>query len=136
MTNLEDGLVVTVWDGDLSVSEWRDQVETLTSSKDLRRCDRFLTDVRGAGDVSTIDDTAIRSMAARFSVSASVDAKVALVVSELFDGAQTFRAEAGEHGVLTAVFLDMASACEWLGVGLEDATLSVERLRKYIRSAR
>jgi hypothetical protein len=136
MTEVNQGLTVTVWDGDLSVAEWRDQVETLISSKDLRRCDRFLTDVRGAGDVSTIDDTAIRAMAARFSVAASVGAQVALVAPQLFNGAQTFRDAAAEHGLRTRVFLDMASACDFLAVDVEAVALSVEQLRKYIRSAR
>jgi hypothetical protein len=127
-------LTVTVWDGAVSASEWHDQVETLVASNDLLSCDLFLGDIRCADDVSSIGDDDIIAVARRFALAAPRGAKIAIVATNLFSGAQTFEAQAMIAGVRTAVFIDVAPACEWLGVDLNAAEISIDLLRRRIRS--
>jgi hypothetical protein len=134
LTDAIQGLTVAVWDGDVSPVEWREHLDGLLREEDLPACRLFIADIRGAADVSSIDDTHIDAMGARFAGAAPAGSKVAIVASTLFDGAQTYQSRTEILGVQTAVFVNFASACSWLGVDLETANLAVMRVRKHIRS--
>jgi len=136
LTDADEGLTVTVWHGDVSAREWRAQVETLVQSRDWQFGPRFLSDIRTAGDVSSIDDDDVNEMADRFAeaVSETPGIRVAVVAADLFDGARGFELEVERHGVQTGVFGDVGDACAWLGVDQRAAEHSIDRLRRYIRS--
>jgi len=131
------GLTLTVWHGTVSCDEWRDQVASLVSDPGWRSRPRFLTDLRTAGDVSTITDDHVAEMADLFAASAraTVHAKVALVAADLFDGARMFEHETDSSGVRTIVFNDVGTACRWLGVEPISVLPSITTLRQHINAS-
>jgi hypothetical protein len=135
VTDAIQGLTVAVWEGDVSAAEWREHLDLVLGEADLPACRLFLADIRGAADVSTIDDTHLDAMASRFAGAAPVGSRVAIVASSLFRGAQTYQSYTMSRRVETAVFFDVPSACSWLGVDLETANLAIMRVRSHIRSA-
>jgi hypothetical protein len=135
LTDAIQGLTVAVWDGDVSAAEWREHLDSVVGDTDLPACRLFLADIRGAADVSSIDDTHLDAMASRFAGAAPLGSRVAIVASNLFHGAQSYQSYTTSWGVETAVFLDLASACSWLRVDLETANLAIMRVRSHIHAA-
>jgi hypothetical protein len=134
LTDAVQGLTVAVWDGDVSAAEWQEHLDWLLRDADLPACRLFIADIRGAAHVSSIDDAHLGAMGSRFAGGVPRGSKVAIVASKHFDGAQTYASRIEQLGVQTAVFLNFASACSWLGVDLETANLAVMRVRTHIRS--
>ena len=136
LTDAIQGLTVAVWDGDVSAAQWRVHLDRVLGEADLPACRLFLADIRGAADVSTIDDTHLDAMASRFAGTAPRGSRVAIVASSLFQGAQTYQSYTTSRrvDVDTEVFLDVPSACSWLGVDLETANLAIMRVRSHIHS--
>ena len=134
LTDAVQGLTVAVWDGDVSAAEWREHLDWSLRDAELPACRLFIADIRQAADVSSIDDTHIDAMGSRFAGGVPRGSKVAIVASQHFAGAQTYASHTEQLGVQTAVFLNFASACSWLGVDLETANLAVMRVRQHIRS--
>jgi len=125
-------LTVTVWHREVTADEWRDQVERLGA--ELREQPRrlFLTDIRSATVVSTIDDEQIVEMADSFArdVAGVSDVRVALVAGSLFEGATTFEVETTADGIRTFVFADPEIACVWLGAATDEVLPAVSKLRQ------
>src|SRR5262249_55497531 len=92
----------------------------------------FLTDVRSATEVATIDDAQIVEMAEMFArdVADVPDVRVALVAGSLYEGATTFEAEATSDGVRTFVFSDPEVACVWLVAPPDEVLPAVSELRR------
>ena len=118
----------------MSPVEWRDQVRCLVSEIGDRPPRRFLTDLRAAGDVSTITDEHITEIAEMFASGVrGAKAKVALIASNLFDSAELFEREPALSGVVTTiVFYDFGTACAWLGVDKDSVHRQTTELRRKI----
>jgi len=130
----ESDLALALWHGPVSPVEWRDQVRSLVSEVGDRSPRRFLTDLRAAGDVSTITDEHITEVAELFARGVrGAKAKVALVASNLFESAELFEREPALSGVVTTiVFYDFGTACAWLGVDKDRVHRRTTELRREI----
>jgi hypothetical protein len=134
----ESDLALAVWHGPVSCEEWSDQVRRLVAEFDGRPTRRFLTDIRAAGDVSTITDAHIGEMAQLFaSALRGTKAKVAVVAADLFEAAETFERESTLSGVATTiVFNHLGTACSWLGVDADIVQRRISALRREIITRR
>src|SRR5580704_1393840 len=130
----ESDLALALWHGPVTPVEWRDQVRSLVSEIGDRSPRRFLTDLRAAGDVSNITDEHITEIAEMFARGVrGSKAKVAVIASELFDGAELFEREPALSGVVTTiVFYDFGTACAWLGVDKDRVHRQTTELRRKI----
>ena len=134
LTDAIHSLTVAVWDGDVSAAEWRNHLDGLARDSNLPACRLFLADIRGAADLSSLDDSHIEAMASRFAGSAPVGSKVAIVASHIFDGAQKYQRRMTLSSVQADVFLDVATACRWLNVDLAVASDAITNIRSRMHS--
>ncbi len=131
------GITISVWEGAVTVEEWRDLVRRQLADPDWP-CGRLsLADATTAGNTAAISDEEICEVAAMYRTQQTRIAgiKAARVSPHETRGALTFQRAMGPSGPTTLVFDDLEAACAWLGVSVDDVRPTLEELREELRGS-
>ena len=131
------GLTIVVGDGVVTTEDWRAHVRRMTSDPEWPVGRLGLTDLSTA-DTSAISGDDIREIATAFgSLDRQVSRRKGAIVAgdAAYRSAVTFQQARGPTGLRIRIFSDLYSACEWLGISIEDVAPPVEELRLAIRTA-
>ena len=128
------GIVVSVWDGDVSFDELRDLIRRQLADPDWPGGRLGLTDARTARGISAITDEQICEIAAMYRTQ---QAKISGVkYARVGQGMQSilkFQKAMGPSGLTTLVFDRLDDACAWLGITVDDVQATLEDLRQELR---
>jgi hypothetical protein len=130
------GLTIVVGDGVVTGEDWRAHVSRMTGDPEWPIGRLGLTDLSTA-DTSAITGDDIREIATSFgSRGRQKSRKGAIVAGDAaYRSAVTFQQARGPTGLRIRIFSDLYSACEWLGISIEDVAPTVDELRLAIRTA-
>jgi hypothetical protein len=130
------GIIVSVWDGDVTFDELRDLIRCQLADPDWPGGRLGLTDARSARGISAITDEQICEIAAMYRTQ---QAKISGVkyarVGQGMQGVLRFQKAMGPSGPTTLVFDDLEAACEWLGIDVADVQPTLDDLCKEIRAS-
>jgi hypothetical protein len=130
------GIIVSVWDGDVTFDELRDLIRRQLADPDWPGGRLGLTDARTARGVSAITDDEICEIAAMYRTQ---QAKISGVryarVGQGTQGVLKFQKAMGPSGPATLVFDDLDDACEWLGIDVADVQPMLDDLREELRAS-
>jgi hypothetical protein len=130
------GLTVIVWDGHISIEDWRSHFGQMTADPSWPIGRLGLLDATSV-DVSALTPDDMRQVAGAFRGHRSKIAgiKYAIVAGDAaYAYALAFQEASGPTGLVAVVFSDLDIACDWLGVSVEDVEPTIEALRVEIRS--
>ena len=130
------GLTVIVWDGDISIEDWRTHFGQLTGDPSWPIGRIGLLDATSV-DMSALTHDDIRQVAGAFRSHRPKLAgiKYAIVAGDAaYADALAFQDASGPTGLVTVVFSHLDIACDWLGVSVEDVDPTIDALRVEIRS--
>jgi len=123
-----------VWDGKVTVDDWRGHLEEVFADPDWPAGTRNLTDLRSA-DVSAItpeDRASIVTMYAPYADKVR-GMKSATVAGDNFDVSREFEDRKEPAGLSLIVFNDLLNACTWLGIDKTAAQATITELRQGLR---
>jgi hypothetical protein len=128
------GLVLEVWDGVITVDEWRTHVATILADPGRARCTKFLTDLTTA-DTSTIADSDRAEIASIFASDPSnfAGTKTAAIASQEFEPSVRFGRRIEESGLNVIVFNELNGACLWLGLDTTAMRANLREMRTTLR---
>jgi hypothetical protein len=129
------GLTIVVGDGVVTVEEWRAHVSCVIGNPSWPAGRLGLIDL-GRADTSAVRGGDVRELSAAFGRHGSNMAgwKGAIVAGGMAHrSAVALQQTIGPTGLVVMIFSDMASACEWLGIGVEDVAPTIEELRREIQ---
>ena len=130
-------VVVTVWDGQVTPTEWGDAIARQVASPAWLRGKRRITDARTADPSSiTPDDVDEASVHYDRDDVNKVDARLAIVANEGWTVAQRVETAMRKLGVTTVVFNDVHTACAWRGVDASRVSVATSELRSELRKAK
>jgi len=128
-------LLVTVWDGAITRDEWAEVARRHVADPTWAAGYRRLTDATSA-DVSALTSDDVEAIATIYRGAPGAElrgVKLAIVAYEGFELAQRSERDFHELGVTTFVFLDLSTACTWLGVPTDVVLEAVTDLRAQLR---
>lgn len=127
-------LLITVWDGVITRADWAEVARRQVADPGWAPGYRRLTDATSA-DVSALTNDDVEAVASIYRATGAEmrGVKLAIVAYEGFELAQRSERDFHELGVTTFVFLDLSTACTWLGVPTDVAFEVVAALRAEIR---
>ena len=130
------GVVFVVWDGPITWDDWREHVNVLLSDPDWPHTPRFIVDLQSVTDTSSIKDHEILEVRQVFTSDPAILAgkRTAVVASEQFRRASRFAELVERFGASSIVFNNLDTACLFLGIDLDEARQTLERLRAELRS--
>jgi hypothetical protein len=128
------GLLVTVWDGQVSAAEWLALAQRHVSEPGFAAGARRLTDATTA-DISAITPADVEAVSAVYQTHdfQMQDVRLAIVARAGFEIAQRAERDYSELGARTIVFVDLPAACDWLGVDTEIVAPAIASLRQQLR---
>ncbi len=123
-----------VWDGKVSVDDWRSHLREVFADADWPSGTRNLTDLRSA-DVSTITPEDRASIVTMYAPHADKvrGMKSAAVAGDNFDVSRDFEDQKEPAGLSLIVFNDLVNACTWLGIDKPAAQATITELRRELR---
>jgi hypothetical protein len=130
------GLTIVVGNGIVTAEDWRAHVSRMTGDPVWAVGRLGLTDLSTA-DTSAISGDDIREIATAFgSLVRQVSRRKGAIVAgdAAYRSAATFQQARGPTGLRIRIFSDLNSACDWLGISIEDVAPTLEELRLAIRS--
>lgn len=127
-------LVLEVWDGIITVEQWRTHVETILNDPGRAGTTRTLTDLTTA-DTSTIADSDRAEIAAMFACHPSnfTGTKSAAIASQEFEPSVRFGRRIEDSGLNVIVFNELTGACLWLGLDTSAIRPILRELRNTLR---
>jgi len=131
------GVSVSAWTGDVTPEEAMRHLAFLAATPEWGATGRILTDLTGVSRAALPDREQVSELADAFVAqiaSRTQPTKWAVVASAAFNRALQFGDEihGSQHRLL--VFLDLASACIWLGVDLARVRPVLDALREEART--
>jgi hypothetical protein len=128
-------LLVTVWDGRISGSEWLALAQRHVHEPGFAEGTRRLTDATTA-DISELTAADVEAVSAIYQQHGFEmrDVRLAIVARAGFELAQRAEHDYAELGARTIVFVDLNAACDWLGVDGEVVAPAIAGLREGLRS--
>lgn len=132
-TDRPNNSIYIVWDGEINIETWLDQVNKLSAEPDWPAISRVVTDTRTASTSVSLDD--IEKAAALFGArpEALRNKKLAVLATGIFGRARAFSTLLERFGVSTIVFNDLDTACIFLGLDPADAGQRLDELRLQLR---
>jgi hypothetical protein len=131
------GISVSSWTGEVTREEAMRHLAALAETPEWSSARRILTDLTGLSASALPDRDQVAEIADAF-VSQLSDraqpAKWAIVASSAFNRALQFGDEVGDSDRRVLVFLDLASACIWLGVDLDQVRAALDTRRAEART--
>ena len=124
-----------VWDGTVTVDDWRAHLLEVFADPDWPAGTRNLTDLRSA-DVSSITPADRLSIVAMYAPYADKvrGMKSAAVAGDNFDVSRDFEDQKEPAGLSLIVFNDLLNACTWLGIDKAAAQATITELRQELRA--
>jgi hypothetical protein len=128
------GLTTIVWDGAITVDDWRSHLQALFDDPDWPPGSRNLTDLRSA-DVSDISQGDRAEVLAMYEphLDKMHGMKSAAIAGDNFDASREFESQKEPAGLSLIVFNDLLNACTWLGIDKTVAQSTVTALRHELR---
>jgi hypothetical protein len=131
------GVSVSAWTGEVTRGEAMGHLASLAATPGWGATRCILTDLTGLsppalpdrGEVSELADAFVTQLSDR-----AQPAKWAIVASAAFNVALQFGDEIDDDGRKVLVFLDLASACIWLGVDMARIRPVLDVLRREARA--
>jgi hypothetical protein len=138
-SDLIPGLVITVFDGAVTRAEWLDVMRRQVQDDDFIKAKRSLNDLTSATGLdrfSTDDLDRGVSFFEPHTAKMGHGRKMAVVANEGFDFAAIFEAKlrASSVPISGIVFVDLHTACMWLGVDTDQAREAIGRMRDELRA--
>ena len=128
------GLIVEVWDGVVTVEQWRSHVETYLADPQRLTHRRSLVDLSTA-DASAIGDADEAEIVAKYIPHASElrHRQSAAIAAQEFKPSVEFGRRIQRLGLDVIIFNELTVACAWLGVELSDVREVIRDLRATLR---
>ena len=128
-------LLVTVWDGPIRGEEWLALAQRHVNEPGFAEGTRRLTDATTA-DISELTAADVEAVSALYQEHAleMQEVRLAIVARAGFEIAQRAERDYAELGARTIVFVELAAACDWLGVDPEVVAPAIAGLREGLRS--
>jgi hypothetical protein len=129
------GLLVTVWDGQVSAAEWLALARRHVSEPGFAAGTRRLTDATTA-DISAITPADVEAVTAIYHEHdfQMQEVRLAIVARAGFEIAQRAERDYSELGARTIVFVDLIAACDWLGVDPDVVAPAIAAVRADLRT--
>lgn len=130
----EQGLTTIVWDGTITVEDWRSHLQAIFDDPDWPPGTRNLTDLRSA-DVSGITDADRADVLTMYvpHLDKVRGMKSAAIAGDNFEASRDFESQKEPAGLSLIVFNDLLNACTWLGIDKTLAQATVTELRHELR---
>jgi hypothetical protein len=130
----DQGLTTIVWDGTVTVDDWRAHLRAIFDDPDWPPGPRNLTDLRSA-DVSSITDADRADILAMYvpHLDKVHGMKSAAIAGDNFEASRDFENQKEPAGLSLIVFNDLLNACTWLGIDRTIAQSTVTELRHELR---
>jgi hypothetical protein len=131
----EEGITYVVWDGPVEAEQWLAHVQRLLSDPDWPAARGLhLTDLRTGILDTAFDGSLLEEVATMFGSHAKISkVKTAIVAHEAFQKALLYERLVSRFEPFVIVFNDLGTACTWLGVNVEAASLALNALRTLAR---
>ena len=128
------GLIVEVWDGVITVDQWRAHVDRYLSDPERLSGDRSIVDVTTA-DATAIGDADEAEVVAKYLPHASELAhrRSAVIAAREFKPSFEFGRRIERLGLKVIVFNELTGACTWLGLDSADVHGVIQDLRAHLR---
>ena len=134
--DIERGLSISVWHGETTAEERREQLTTLASDPDWAAGRLIVSDLTSVSSASGPGDGEIAETAAVFVerfAGAALHAKWAIVADHAYEHAQAFGEQIEAAAPRVIVFNNLETGCAWLGVDAEVVRTIADDLRQEIR---
>ena len=131
------GVGVEVWDGDITVDQARQHVQTLAADPHWSASRRLVTDLTGISAESRPTAEAIAQLADVFLQQLAYrvgDVKWSVIADHTFDEALGFGGRIRHEVRRMIVFNNLASACVWLGLDHNEVRPAIDELRRQLRN--
>ncbi len=128
------GVIVEVWDGLITVDQWRAHVDRYLSDPERLSGDRNVVDVTTA-DASAIGDADEAGIVAKYLPHASELAhrRSAVIAAGEFTPSFEFGRRIERLGLKVIVFNELMGACTWLGLDASEVRPIIKDLRAAMR---
>ena len=129
------GLMTIVWDGPVTVADWRGHLQAIFDDPDWPVGPLNLTDLRSA-DISSITAADREDIVAMYvpHLDKLRGMKSAAVAGDNFEPSTEFESQNQPPGLSLIVFNDLLNACTWLGADKAVAQATITELRLELRS--
>jgi hypothetical protein len=133
-TNVQRGVVYTVWDGAVTWMEWKEHASALITGPDWRRSSRFVVDMRSVTNTSFASEQ-VEQASALFTMNrlSLTGKRGAIIAQEEFRNARKFESLIAPTGIAMVVFNSLDTACLFLGLDFAETHGELERLRMQLR---
>ena len=132
---MDKKLVVSVWDGNVTLDQWRENLDRLLADPDFPATRINIVDMRfghpditiGEGEIQQVIDflaTHQEKIAGR---------KIAIVAGEDFKKSKFFESLAGNLLIKVIVFNFLHGACSWLGIDPRETEEAIQQIRERLR---
>jgi hypothetical protein len=129
------GITLSVWDGVITIDDWRDHVRRQLADPQWPGGRLSLTDARSARHLFTAYEICDIAAMYRSEPARITGIRVARIGAEDSLAALTFQQAIGPSGPTTLVFDDLESASRWLGIQAADVQPMLDDLRDDLRTS-
>jgi hypothetical protein len=128
------GLNTIVWDGVITIDDWRAHLEETFADPDWPPGSLSLSDLRSA-DVSSITTAEQEGIVSMYDghLDAVRGTKSAAVAGDNFAVSSEFERRKEPSGLRLIIFNDLLNACTWLGIDNAAAQATINELRSQLR---